>query len=168
MTWEFTSGHPQRLPVCNFLSQYYFYNVFIQKSRRFCFQILAKFEAAKTGSSVRYLRLTAVCILSIFRRLWHFVGGSGISSFWSRHQNPNYLKHGTNVYRARHFGTTQCKLGLTFTFKMLENWKFLIIFSINECKFFWGDEIVCLPSIFVSPKLTRVGDCILWEVNSTH
>ena len=60
MTWEFTNGHPQRLPVCNFLSQYYFYNIFLQKSRRFSFQILANFEAAKTGSGVGFLRLTAV------------------------------------------------------------------------------------------------------------
>ena len=60
MTREFTNGHPQRLPACNFLSQYYFYNIFLQKSRRFSFQILAKFEAAKTGSGIGFLRLTAV------------------------------------------------------------------------------------------------------------
>ena len=62
MTREFTNGHPQRLPACNFLSQYYFYNLFLQKSRKFSFEILAKFEAAKIGSDVGFLRLTAVCL----------------------------------------------------------------------------------------------------------
>ena len=60
MTKEFTNGHPQRIPACNFLSQYYFFNIFLQKSRRFSFQFLAKFEATKTGSGVGCLRLTAV------------------------------------------------------------------------------------------------------------
>ena len=62
MTREFTNGHPQRLQACYFLSHIYFYNIFLQKSRKFSFQILAKFEAAKTGSGVGFLRLTAVCI----------------------------------------------------------------------------------------------------------
>ena len=52
--------HPQGLPACNFLSQYYFYNIFLQKSYRFSLQTLAKFEAAKTGTGVGFLRLTAV------------------------------------------------------------------------------------------------------------
>ena len=43
------------------LSQYYFHNIFLQKSCRFSLQILTKFEAAKTGSGVGSLRLTAVC-----------------------------------------------------------------------------------------------------------
>ena len=60
MTREFTNGHPQRLPACNFLLQYYFYNIFLQKSCRFSLETLAKFEAAKTGSCVGFLRLTAV------------------------------------------------------------------------------------------------------------
>ena len=60
MTREFTNGYPQRLPACYFLSQYYFYNIFLQKSCRFSLQTLAKFEAAKTGSGVGFLRLTAV------------------------------------------------------------------------------------------------------------
>ena len=60
MTSEFTNGHPQRLPACNFLSQYYFYNIFLQKSHGFPLQTLAKFEATKTGSGVGFLRLTAV------------------------------------------------------------------------------------------------------------
>ena len=37
------------------------YNIFLQKSCRFSLQILTKFEAAKTGSGVGFLRLTAVC-----------------------------------------------------------------------------------------------------------
>ena len=47
MTRTFSDGHPKVLPACNFLSQYYFYNIFLQK-------------AAKTGSGVGFLRLTAV------------------------------------------------------------------------------------------------------------
>ena len=50
-----------RLPACNFLSQYYFYNIFLQKSCMFSLQTLAKFEVTKTGSGVGFLRLTAVC-----------------------------------------------------------------------------------------------------------
>ena len=60
MTRTFSDGHPKVLPACNFLSQYYFYNIFLQKSCRFSFQTLTKFEAAKTGSGVGFLRLTAV------------------------------------------------------------------------------------------------------------
>ena len=60
MTRTFSDGHPKVLPACNFLSQYYFYNIFLQKSCRFSLQILTKFEAAKTGSGVGFLRLTAV------------------------------------------------------------------------------------------------------------
>ena len=60
MTRTFTDGHPKVLPACNFLSQYYFYNIFLQKSCRFSLQTLTKFEAAKTGSGVGFLRLTAV------------------------------------------------------------------------------------------------------------
>ena len=32
-TREFTNGHPQRLPACIFLSQYYFYNIFLQNKK---------------------------------------------------------------------------------------------------------------------------------------
>ena len=64
MTRTFSDGHPKNLPACNFLSQYYFYNIFLQKSCRFSLQTLTKFEAAKTGSGVRFLRLTAVCLRS--------------------------------------------------------------------------------------------------------
>ena len=64
MTRTFSDGHPKVLPACNFLSQYYFYNIFLQKSCRFSLQTLTKFEAAKTGSGVGFLRLTAVCYLS--------------------------------------------------------------------------------------------------------
>ena len=60
MTRTFSDGHPKVLPACNFLSQYYFYNIFLQKSCRFSLQTLTKFEAAKTGSGVGFLRLTAV------------------------------------------------------------------------------------------------------------
>lgn len=39
------------------------FNIFQQKSRRFSFQILAKFKAAKTASGVAFfLHLTAVCV----------------------------------------------------------------------------------------------------------
>ena len=61
MIRTFSDGHPKVLPACNFLSQYYFYNIFLQKSCRFSLQTLTKFEAAKTGSGVGFLRLTAVC-----------------------------------------------------------------------------------------------------------
>ena len=57
MTRTFSDGHPKVLPACSFLSQYYF---FLQKSCRFSLQSLTKFEAAKTGSGVGFLRLTAV------------------------------------------------------------------------------------------------------------
>ena len=63
MTRTFSDGHPKVLPVCSFLSQYYFYNIFLQKSCRFSLQTLTKLEAAKTGSGVGFLRLTAVWIL---------------------------------------------------------------------------------------------------------
>ena len=62
MTRAFSDGHPKVLPACNFLSQYYFYNIFLQKSCRFSLQTLTKFEAAKIGSDVGFLRLTAVCL----------------------------------------------------------------------------------------------------------
>ena len=55
MTCEFTHGHPQRLPACNFLSQYYFITFSYKR-----LATLAKFEATKTGSGVGFLRLTAV------------------------------------------------------------------------------------------------------------
>ena len=55
MTRTFSDGHPKVLPACNFLSQYYFYNIFLQKSCRFSLQTLTKFEAAKTGSGVGFL-----------------------------------------------------------------------------------------------------------------
>ena len=61
MTRKFSDGHPKVLPACNFHSQYYFYNIFLQKSCRFSLQTLTKFEATKTGSGVGFLRLTAVC-----------------------------------------------------------------------------------------------------------
>ena len=60
MTRKFSDGHLKVLPACNFLSQYYFYNIFLQKSCRFSLQTLTKLEAAKTGSGVGILRLTAV------------------------------------------------------------------------------------------------------------
>ena len=67
MTRTFSDGHPKVLPACNFLSQYYFYNIVLQKSRRFSLLTLTvtltKFEAAKTGSGVGFLRLTAVCTI---------------------------------------------------------------------------------------------------------
>ena len=65
MTGTFRDGHPKVLPACNLLSQYYFYNIFLQKSCRFSLQTLAKFEATKTGSGVGFLRLTAVWLKSI-------------------------------------------------------------------------------------------------------
>ena len=62
MTRTFSDGHPKVLPACNFLSQYYFYNIFPQKSCRFSLQTLTKFEDAKTGSGVVFFRLTAVWV----------------------------------------------------------------------------------------------------------
>ena len=38
MTRTFSDGHPKVLPACSFLSQYYFYNIFLQKSCRFSLQ----------------------------------------------------------------------------------------------------------------------------------
>ena len=38
MTREFSNEHPKVLPACNFLSQDYFYNIFLQKSCRFSLQ----------------------------------------------------------------------------------------------------------------------------------
>ena len=64
MIRTFSDGHPKVLPACNFLSQYYFHNIFLQKSCRFSLQTLTKFEAAKIGSGVGFLRLTAVCTVS--------------------------------------------------------------------------------------------------------
>ena len=75
MTRTFSDRHPKVLPACNFLSQYYFYNIFLQKSCRFSLQTLTKFEAAKTGSGVGFLRLTAVWTSPAWRRqpeMWHF------------------------------------------------------------------------------------------------
>ena len=60
MTRTFSDGHPKVLPAFNFLSQYYFYNIFPQKSCMFSLKTLTKFEPAKTGSGVGFLRLTAV------------------------------------------------------------------------------------------------------------
>ena len=42
LTREFTNGHPQRLPACNFLSlkQYYVYNIFYKSLAGFLFKIL--------------------------------------------------------------------------------------------------------------------------------
>ena len=65
MTRAFSDGHPKVLPACNFLSQYYFYNIFLQKSCRFSLQTLTNLEAAKTGSGVGFLRLTAVCCRTV-------------------------------------------------------------------------------------------------------
>ena len=61
MTREFTNGH-QRLPACNFLSHYHFYNIFLRTSCRFSLQTLAKFKAVKTGSAFGIFALTAVII----------------------------------------------------------------------------------------------------------
>ena len=68
MTRTFSDGHPKVLPACNFLSQYYFYNILLQKSCRFSPQALTKFEAAKIGSGVGFLRLTAVWVSTKTRR----------------------------------------------------------------------------------------------------
>ena len=44
LTRTFSDGHPKVLPACNFLSQYYFYNIFLQKSCRFSLQTLTKYR----------------------------------------------------------------------------------------------------------------------------
>ena len=80
MTRKFSDGHPKVLPACNFLSQYYFYNIFLQKSSRFALQTLTKFEAAKTGSGVGLLRLTAVCSVSGGRP----TADRGAGKLWAR------------------------------------------------------------------------------------
>ena len=67
MTRTFSHGHPKVLPACNFLSLYYFYNIFLQKSCRFSLQTLTKFEAAKTGSGVGFLRFSEKIEAVIFR-----------------------------------------------------------------------------------------------------
>ena len=67
MTRTFSDGHPKVLPACSFLSQYYFYKIFLQKSCRFSLQTLTKFEAAKTRSGVGFLRLTAVWFMSFLK-----------------------------------------------------------------------------------------------------
>ena len=79
MTRTFSDGHPKVLLACNFLSQYYFYNIFLQKSCRFSLQTLRKFEAAKTGSGVGFLRLTAVWVLCVLKltvklQYWFLIG----------------------------------------------------------------------------------------------
>ena len=66
MIRKFSDRPPKVLPACNFFSQCYFYNIFFQTSCRFCLQTLTKFEAAKTGSGVEFLRLTAVWLLCRF------------------------------------------------------------------------------------------------------
>ena len=70
MTRTFSDGHPKVLPACNFLSQYYFYNIFLQKSCRFSLQTLTKFEAAKTGSGVGFSLLTTVGLCTLFVAQW--------------------------------------------------------------------------------------------------
>ena len=62
MTRKFTNGHPQRIPACNFISQCYFNNIFLQKSCKFSLQTSMKFEAAKTGSGIGFVRLTTVWV----------------------------------------------------------------------------------------------------------
>ena len=78
------------------LSRYYFYNIFLQTSRRFSFQILAKFEAAKSGSGVGFLRLTAVFDLRGFTKisLCYF------SSSVSQQYKPLGMKNGRIPSRA--------------------------------------------------------------------
>ena len=44
MTRQFTNGHPQRLPACNFLSQYLFYNIFLLKYYRFSLRWIFAFD----------------------------------------------------------------------------------------------------------------------------
>ena len=52
----------------------YFYNIFLQKPCRFSLQTLTKFEAAKTGSGVGFLRLTAVCLVTGYFRGRFLIG----------------------------------------------------------------------------------------------
>ena len=51
---KFNNCYPLSLPARTFLSQCYFYNVFLQKSCTVSLETLTKFEAAKTGSGVGY------------------------------------------------------------------------------------------------------------------
>ena len=101
MTRTFSDGHPKVLPACNFLSQYYFYNIFLQKSCRFSLQTLTKFEAAKTGSGVGFLRLTAVwvhCPLGPVH--WHSRPLQSLRSPWSAVGKP-FLTAGQGERRQR-------------------------------------------------------------------
>ena len=140
MTRTFSDGHPKVLPACNFLSQYYFYNIFLQKSCRFSLQTLTKFEAAKTGSGVGFLRLTAVWLpeLSIpaagqkDRRLWgrewgerecrgafHSTknsGNSGLGSEWNSHF-PEF--HSEILGVPREVGLKFRKIGITGKFRSI-------------------------------------------------
>ena len=88
MTRTFSDGHPKVLPGCNFLSQYYFYNIFLQKSCRFSLQTLTKFEAAKTGSGVGLLRLTAVWLRPSSDAVLHM---SRIECKWGRTKDFAHL-----------------------------------------------------------------------------
>ena len=110
MTRTFSDGHPKVLPACNFLSQYYFYNIFLQKSCRFSLQTLTKFEAAKTGSGVGFLRLTAVCSQSLSipaagqkdRRLWGREWWAlGTRLFVMRKTCAQYLKKNGGMHTER-------------------------------------------------------------------
>ena len=62
-----------------------FYNIFLQKSCRFSLQTLTKFEAAKTGSGVGFLRLTAVWVLLYLpTQIRVLIGGERVTCHWSK------------------------------------------------------------------------------------
>ena len=110
MTRTFSDGHPKVLPACNFLSQYYFYNVFLQKSCRFSLQTLAKFEATKTGSGVGFLRLTAVWVLTK-------------TSMASENENASTQRSNVSAYaRIRKITTSLASLLINIFTTLLVSW----------------------------------------------
>lgn len=60
MTREVSNCHPPSLRADNFAYNCPFLTFFLRKSCTFSLQTLTEFEAAKTGSGVRFLPLTAV------------------------------------------------------------------------------------------------------------
>ena len=70
MTREFTNMDILRDSELVIFSHSTTFTIFLLKSRRFSFQVLAKFEGARTGSGVGFLRLTAVWLVSALARFW--------------------------------------------------------------------------------------------------
>ena len=65
MYWKFDNCFPLSFPARTFLSQCYFYNVFLQTSYRLSLPTLTKYEAAKTGSGL------GICVWPLWRERLH-------------------------------------------------------------------------------------------------